>query len=132
MDRVSQFRSAGRTLFSFGLVKETEGNLSTFDGTTMSITRAGVALNEISDEAMVNGGLDGELPEASSDLEVHRSVYRVRGPGALVHAHPPGTMPEGGGGPGEHGVYVFGPSLQEAAEDAVRRSRQESLEGPGG
>ncbi len=108
MDLLDQFRSAGRTLFSLGLVKGTEGNLSVFDGTTMWITRAAAALNDLSADALVDGTLADELPGASSDLEVHRSTYRVRGPGALVHAHPPGTVPEGGGGPGEHGIYVFG------------------------
>jgi hypothetical protein len=41
MDRVEQFRSAGRTLFSLGLVRGTEGSLSSFDGTTMWVTTAG-------------------------------------------------------------------------------------------
>lgn len=123
MDLVGQFRSAGRTLFSLGLVKGTEGNLSVFDGTTMWITRAGAALNDLSAEALVDGTLADELPGASSDVEVHRSTYRIRGQGALVHAHPSGTVPEGGGAPGEHGIYVFGGSLREAAEDAVRQAR---------
>jgi ribulose-5-phosphate 4-epimerase/fuculose-1-phosphate aldolase len=127
MERLEEFRSAGRTLFSLGLVKGTEGNLSTFDGTTMWITTAGAVLSELSEGALVAGGLEGEMSGASSDAEVHRSTYRDRGAGALVHAHPPGTMPEGGGGPGEHGIYVFGPTLQEAAEDAVRQAR--ALEG---
>jgi ribulose-5-phosphate 4-epimerase/fuculose-1-phosphate aldolase len=123
MDRLDEFRSAGRTLFSLGLVKGTEGNLSTFDGGTLSITTAGATLNSLGDESVVSGPLDGELPGASSDLEVHRSAYQERGPGALVHAHPPGTVPEDGGGPGEHGIYVFGTSLPDAAEDAVRQAR---------
>jgi ribulose-5-phosphate 4-epimerase/fuculose-1-phosphate aldolase len=127
MERLEQFRSAGRTLFSLGLVKGTEGNLSTFDGTTLWITQAGAALSDLSDEALVSGGLEDQIPDASSDVDVHRSTYAARGPGALVHAHPPGTVPEGGGGPGEHGIYVFAPTLQGAAEDAVRQAR--ALEG---
>lgn len=127
MDRVEQFRSAGRTLFSLGLVKGTEGSLSTFDGTTMWVTVAGATLNELSEEAVVGGAVDDQIPGASSDVEVHRSTYRERGSGALVHAHPPGTLPEGTEEPGEHGIYVFGPTLLEAAEDAVRQAR--ALEG---
>jgi ribulose-5-phosphate 4-epimerase/fuculose-1-phosphate aldolase len=123
MERLEQFRSAGRTLFSLGLVKGAEGNLSTFDGTTFWITKAGAALSDLADDALVGGGLEDRIPEASSDVAVHRSTYEARGPGALVHAHPPGTVPEGGGGPGEHGIYVFAPTLQEAAEDAVRQAR---------
>jgi ribulose-5-phosphate 4-epimerase/fuculose-1-phosphate aldolase len=127
MERLEEFRSAGRTLFSLGLVKGTEGNLSTFDGTTMWITIAGAVLSDLSDGALVAGGLGDEISGASSDVEVHRSTYRERGTGAVIHAHPPGTVPEGGGGPGQHGIYVFGPTLQEAAEDAVRQAR--ALEG---
>jgi ribulose-5-phosphate 4-epimerase/fuculose-1-phosphate aldolase len=123
MDPVAPFRSAGRTLFSFGLVKGAEGNLSTFDGTTMWITRTGATLSELTKASLVRGGLEEDIPEASTDVEVHRSTYRARGPGALIHAHPPGTVPEGGGGPGEHGIYVFGATLEEAAEDAVRQAR---------
>jgi ribulose-5-phosphate 4-epimerase/fuculose-1-phosphate aldolase len=123
MELLDQFRSAGRTLFSLGLVKGTEGNLSTFDGATIRITMTGARLDELSEADLASGGLDEDLPGASSDSEVHREAYRSRGPGALIHAHPPGTVPEGGGGPGEHGIYVFGPSLQEAAEDAVRQAR---------
>ena len=123
MDRLEQFRSAGRTLFSLGLVKGTEGSLSAFDGTTMWITKTGSALNELSRDELVGGGLDDQLPEASGDVEVHRSTYRERGPGALAHAQPPGATPEGARGPGEDGIYVFGPTLQEAAEDAVRQAR---------
>ncbi len=127
MDRVEQFRAAGRALFSLGLVKGTEGSLSTFDGTTMWVTTAGATLNELSEEAVVGGGLDDQIPGASSDVEVHRSTYRERGSGALVHAQPPGTPPEGREEPGEHGIYVFGPTLLEGAEDAVRQAR--ALEG---
>jgi ribulose-5-phosphate 4-epimerase/fuculose-1-phosphate aldolase len=127
MDRVEQFRSAGRTLFSLGLVQGTEGSLSSFDGTTMWVTTAGATLNELSEDAVVGGGLDDQIPGASSDVEVHRSTYRERGSGALVHAHPSGTLPEGRGESGEHGIYVFGPTLLEAAEDAVRQAR--ALEG---
>jgi ribulose-5-phosphate 4-epimerase/fuculose-1-phosphate aldolase len=123
MDRVERFRSAGRTLFSLGLVKGTEGSLSTFDGTTMWVTVAGATLNELSERAVVGGGLDEQIPRAPTDVEVHRSAYRDQGSGAMVHAHPPGTVPDGGDGPGEHGIYVFGPTLQEAAEDAVRQAR---------
>ena len=127
MDRLEQFRSAGRTLFSLGLVKGTEGSLSTFDGTTMWITKAGAALNELSGDEVVGGGLDDQIPGASSDVEVHRSTYRERGPGALAHAQPPGSAPKHGVGSGEDGITVFGPTLQEAAEDAVRQAR--ALEG---
>lgn len=124
-DPIAEFKSAGRILFSLGLVKGAEGNLSVFDGETLWITRTGVSLAGIGPGDVLRSGLSGDLPDASTDLEVHRSAYRRRGPGALAHAHPPGTVPEGGAGPGEHGVYVFGATLRDAVESAVRWARED-------
>jgi ribulose-5-phosphate 4-epimerase/fuculose-1-phosphate aldolase len=118
------FRSAGRTLFSLGLVRGTEGNLSTFDGTTIVITRAGAPLSDLDDGNVVAGLLEQELDGASSDLAVHRRLYRERGAGAIVHAHPPGTVPAEELVSGEHGVYVFASSLDRAVELAVSQARQ--------
>lgn len=126
------FRSAGRTLFSLGLVKEAEGNLSTFDGDTLAITRTGAVLADLSAADVVMGRLDGALPDASSDLEVHRNFYRGRGRGAVAHAHPPGTVPEDGGGPGEHGVYAFAASLAAAVESVVATAREAGAQGASG
>jgi ribulose-5-phosphate 4-epimerase/fuculose-1-phosphate aldolase len=120
------FRSAGRALFSLGLVRGTEGNLSTFDGTTIVITRAGAPLDALGDGDLVAGALEASLDGASSDVAVHRSLYRERGPGAVVHAHPAGTVPEGEVASGEHGVYVFASSLERAVELAVRRVREDA------
>jgi len=69
------------------------------------------------------GPLEAVLDGASSDLAVHRGLYRERGPGAVVHAHPPGSVPKGEVISGEHGVYVFAASLQRAVELAVRQAR---------
>jgi ribulose-5-phosphate 4-epimerase/fuculose-1-phosphate aldolase len=120
---VAAFRSAGRVLWSAGLVHGTEGNLSTFDGRSFVITRTGSPLGALSTRYLVAGGLDDELADASSDVDVHRAEYRERGPGAFVHAHPAGTVPEDGGGPGRHGVYRFGSTLGEAADAVVREAR---------
>jgi ribulose-5-phosphate 4-epimerase/fuculose-1-phosphate aldolase len=119
------FRAAGRTLFSLGLVRGAEGNLSAFDGERLVITRTGAELRSIVRGDLIGGSLEGDLEGASSDLEVHRAMYRKGGEGAVAHAHPPGSVPGGGGAgaPGAHGVYVFGPSLQEAVEGLVRRAR---------
>jgi ribulose-5-phosphate 4-epimerase/fuculose-1-phosphate aldolase len=119
------FRAAGRALFSLGLVRETEGNLSTFDGATLVITRSGAPLGELGTGHLVAGSLETDLEGASSDLGVHRGLYRERGPGAVVHAHPPGSVPEGEVSSGEHGVYVFASSLERAVEIAVSRARDD-------
>jgi class II aldolase/adducin N-terminal domain-containing protein len=117
------FGSAGRALFSLGLVREAEGNLSTFDGEVLAITRTGAVLADLSPSDVVTGQLDGEIPDASSDVDYHRSTYRRQGPGAIAHAHPPGTVPEPAGGPGEHGVYAFAGTLAEAVEAVVAQAR---------
>ncbi len=133
-DETDSFRSAGRTLFSLGLVRGTEGNLSIFDGTRIVITRAGAPLEELGRGHLVAGRLEDALDGASSDLAVHRGFYRERGPGAVVHAHPPGSVPEAEVISGEHGVYVFAASLERAVELAVRRARDkgQGREGAGG
>jgi ribulose-5-phosphate 4-epimerase/fuculose-1-phosphate aldolase len=124
VEDLGSFRAAGRTLLSLGLVKGTEGNLSVYDGSTLAITRTGSVLARLVEGDLVSGVLDGELPQASSDLEVHRALYRANGPGSVVHAHPPGTVPQGAATPGEHGVYVFGPTLEDAVDAAVRGARE--------
>jgi methylthioribose-1-phosphate isomerase len=111
-----------------GLVTGAEGNLSTFDGRTLAITRTESSLAALRSGDVLLGGLEGPFPDASRDVDVHRAMYRARGPGAVAHAHPPGTVPEDGGGPGMHGVYVFAPSLEQAVEEVVREVR----EGPAG
>jgi len=125
-DVLEAFRGAGRTLFSLGLVKGSEGNLSTFDGETLWITRTGCELAALGPDDVLRGGPMGDFQGASSDLEVHRARYRESGPGALAHAHPAGTVPEDGGRPGEHGLYVFAPTLDEAVAELVASAREEA------
>lgn len=126
---LEEFRSAGRTLFSLGLIRGTEGNLSTFDGRVLTITRTGCSLGTLSPTDLVSSRpgaepLEAEMPDASSDAAVHSDLYRTHGPGAVAHAHPAGSVPEGGGGPGRHGIYVHGPSLAAAVDEAVAEARR--------
>src|SRR5690349_17582514 len=100
-DPLDAFRLAGRTLFSFGLIAGAEGNLSTFDGSTLVITRTGSRLDALEPRDLIEGPIDGDLPDASSDVAVHRRMYAENGPGAIAHCHPPGTAEEGTA-PGEH------------------------------
>jgi ribulose-5-phosphate 4-epimerase/fuculose-1-phosphate aldolase len=124
MAEVEDFRTAGRTLFSLGLVKGAEGNLSVYGGGELRITRTGSHLDQLGDADILTGGLDDELPEASSDLEVHRRLYLEGGPGAVVHSHPAGTAPEARGGPGRHGLYMFAQTLEEGVALTVTRARE--------
>jgi len=120
VSQLESFRAAGRTLFSFGLIQGAEGNLSTFDGETLVITRTGAVLHALQPDDVIEGGLAGPLPGASSDLEVHRERYAADGPGAIAHAHPTGSVREGALESGRHGVYVHAGTLDDAVREAVR------------
>ena len=117
------FRDAGRTLFSLGLVKGSEGNLSVFDGERLTITRTGCELSELGDSDILEGTLDVPPEGASTDLDVHVTHYRARGRGAVAHAHPPGTVPEGTPESGEHGPSAFPPTLAQAVGRIVEGTR---------
>lgn len=120
---VSDIQVAGKTLYSLGLVKGSEGNLSTFDGRRLLITRTGARLAELTADDVLEGTL-GEPPEdASSDLEKHLSVYREGQARAVVHVHTPGTVPEGWKEGEPHGLYTFGLTLEEAVGAAVASAR---------
>jgi ribulose-5-phosphate 4-epimerase/fuculose-1-phosphate aldolase len=120
---IQDFRSAGRTLFSLGMVRGEQGNLSEFDGAVLVITRTGVSLQDLDEGDLVRGTLEDEPAGASTDWEVHRRIYLEQGPGAVAHAHPEGSVPAEGGDLGRHGVYAFGPTLTEAAAWVVRAAR---------
>jgi ribulose-5-phosphate 4-epimerase/fuculose-1-phosphate aldolase len=117
---VDGFVDAGRTLFSLGLVKGSEGNLSTFDGDRLRITRTGSVLASLSDDDVVEGTLDSVPAGASSDAGLHLAAYEAHGPGAFAHAHPPGTVPPDWAEGEAHGIYAFGSSLADAVEGIVR------------
>ena len=116
---LSEFRSAGRTLYSLGLVKESEGNLSVWDGERLAITRTGSELADLAEDDVVDGTLDEPPVGASSDLALHVEMYERQGPGAVVHAHPRGSVPPGWVEGQPHGSYAHGPSLAAAVDRLV-------------
>ncbi|HEX9123602.1 MAG TPA: class II aldolase/adducin family protein [Actinomycetota bacterium] len=125
------FRTAGGTLFSLGLVKESEGNLSTWDGERLRITRTGCELARLREEDVLEGTLDQPPANASSDLSIHLRWYRDRGPGAVAHAHPAGTVPDGWLEGQDHGSYAFGETLLAAVSGIVRSARRPGQGGGG-
>jgi ribulose-5-phosphate 4-epimerase/fuculose-1-phosphate aldolase len=120
---LSGFRSAGRTLFSLGLVRGSEGNLSTWDGVRLVITRTGSELARLGEADVLEGTLDAPPEGASSDLGLHLEMYRERGTGAIAHAHPPGSVPEGWAEGEPHGRYAHAATLPEAVEALVIQAR---------
>ncbi|HEX6231061.1 MAG TPA: class II aldolase/adducin family protein [Actinomycetota bacterium] len=120
---LTAFRRAGGTLFSLGLVKGSEGNLSTWDGSRLLITRAGCELGALAEGDVLEGTLDEPPADASSDLELHVDRYRRDGPGAVAHAHPRGTVPEGWTEGEPHGRYAHAATLEAAIADLVAQAR---------
>lgn len=121
---LSAFRRAGRTLVSLGLVRGSEGNLSVWDGERLRITRTGSRLGDLGPDDVLEGTLEAPPAGASSDLAIHVAMYRERGPGAVAHAHPPGTVPEGWAEGQPHGRYAHAATLEEAVARLVREARE--------
>jgi hypothetical protein len=122
---LTDFQLAGRTLFSLGLVKESEGNLSTWDGEWLRITRTGSHLSDLGPDDVLTGTLDEPPKGSSSDLAIHVGMFRERGPGAIAHDHPRGSVPEGWVEGEPHGSYAFAQSLRRAVEMLVDEVRGE-------
>jgi len=88
---LKQFQSVGSDLFLRGLVTSHGGNMSIRQNDHIIITRTGCMLGHITKgdlvEASVNA--DNDTPEnASSEIAVHRAIYKHTSALAVVHAHP--------------------------------------------
>jgi L-fuculose-phosphate aldolase len=87
-----QFQTVGRDLFARGLVSSNSGNLSIRLGDNVIITRRGCMLNCVSENDLIETGVyknNRATPLASTDLNIHRAIYRETQALAVVHAHPP-------------------------------------------
>lgn len=92
---LTQFQTLGRDLFNRGLVASQSGNLSVRMGDKIMITRKHVMLNNLGERDLVETGIERNergTPLASSELCVHRYIYRNTSALAVVHAHPPYTV----------------------------------------
>lgn len=89
---LSQFQTIGHDLFARGLVSSSSGNLSIKLGERIIITRRGSRLDCLEEHDLIETGLsknDRSTPLASTELAVHRAIYRETPALAIVHAHPP-------------------------------------------
>jgi L-fuculose-phosphate aldolase len=87
-----QFQQIGRDLFLRGLISSHAGNMSIRAGDRISITRRGSMLGQLKPSDVVDLGLeqdDTRILMASSELVVHKAIYRNTSAIAIVHAHPP-------------------------------------------
>ncbi|MEZ5334927.1 MAG: aldolase [Methanolobus sp.] len=82
----------GKKLVENGLVESHFGNISVRIGSRMLITRSGCALDEITEDSVVEVNINDSCPLdviASSETIVHRAIYRNTPALAIVHAHCP-------------------------------------------
>lgn len=89
---LEQFQKFGRDLFSRGLTSSHGGNMSVRMGDRIIITRTGSMLSHLQDYDLIETGLeedDSNVMLASSELLVHRAIYRNTSALAIVHVHPP-------------------------------------------
>jgi len=89
---IEEFQLVGRELFLAGLNNSHSGNFSIRLGDKLIITRRGSMLGNLTAEDLIEVHLweeDSSLIYASTEVEVHRSIYRNTPALSIVHAHPP-------------------------------------------
>lgn len=89
---LSQFQSVGHDLFTQGLVSAISGNLSIRLGDRIIITRRGSRLGCLQENDLIETGIsknNRSTPLASTELNVHRTIYQQTSALAIIHAHPP-------------------------------------------
>ncbi|PLX43143.1 MAG: fuculose phosphate aldolase [Deltaproteobacteria bacterium] len=87
-----QFRDIGRDLYLGGLVSSHAGNMSVRMGDRILITRRGSMVGRLKPDDLIETGLDADdamVTLASSELIVHRAIYKATSALAIVHTHPP-------------------------------------------
>lgn len=88
---LTDFQCFGRELFLTGLNNSHSGNLSMRCGNRIVITRKGSMLGNLTVQDIIETGLDKNDEKtalASTEIGVHRSIYRGTTASAIVHAHP--------------------------------------------
>jgi L-fuculose-phosphate aldolase len=86
-----QFRAIGRDMYVDRLVSSHGGNLSVRFGDRVIIKRRGAMLGQLKPHDLIETGLhknDSGVALASTELIVHRAIYKATPALAVVHAHP--------------------------------------------
>ncbi len=92
---LEQFRKFGRELFLQGVNSSHSGNISVRMGDRIVITRRGSMLSDLSERDLIETGLeedDSHIVLASTEVKIHRAIYRATSALAVVHAHPPAAV----------------------------------------
>lgn len=88
----SVFRDIGRDIFLRGLISSHAGNMSVRVGAKILITKRASMLGRLKEGDVIEVDLEnnvGPVLMASSELVVHKAIYRKTSALAVVHAHPP-------------------------------------------
>jgi L-fuculose-phosphate aldolase len=88
---ISQFQTVGRDLCARGLVSSHSGNLSIRLGERLCITHRSSMLGCLEEHDLVETKInknDRFTPLASTELAVHRAIYKRTSASAIIHAHP--------------------------------------------
>lgn len=88
---LKDFQRFGRDLFLTGLNNSHSGNLSVRCGDRIVITRRGSMLGHLENDDLIETGLeinDENTTLASTEIGVHRAIYKGTSALAIVHAHP--------------------------------------------
>jgi L-fuculose-phosphate aldolase len=88
---ISQFQTVGRDLCARGLVSSHSGNLSIRLGECLCITHRSSMLGCLEEHDLIETKInknDRFTPLASTELAVHRAIYKRTSASAVVHAHP--------------------------------------------
>ena len=85
-----EFKKIGAALYEKGLIHFYGGSLSIRQGDKILITKKGAILSDLSDEDIIETGLEpsGNDQEAALELLNHRAIYKESNAQAVVCAHP--------------------------------------------
>lgn len=88
----SEFLKIGQDLFTAHLITTHGGNMSVRVGDRILITRRGSMLHHLTERDVVETGLeknDAHITLASTEILVHRTIYKETSALSIVHTHPP-------------------------------------------
>jgi len=88
---IEQFKQVGRDLFLQNAVSSHGGNISVRIGDRIYITRRGSMIHNLTEDDIIETGLhenDSGIVLASTELKVHREIYKQTTAMAIIHAHP--------------------------------------------
>lgn len=86
-----QFCEIGRDLYDAGMISSHGGNISVRLGDRVVIKRRGAQLGRLKPYDLIETGLeknDSGVALASTELLVHRTIYKMTPALAIVHCHP--------------------------------------------